>query len=90
VASGPNRAARRREHQVLAEVGLLGLRIFEACGSNIAARHADPRTTMRHDRPHRNLDRHPNYILAAYLGSGHDLAAVLIRPCRWADFVAWR
>jgi hypothetical protein len=27
----------------------------------IAARHADPRTTMRHDRARNNLDRHPNY-----------------------------
>jgi integrase len=32
----------------------------------IAARHADPRTTMRCDRARKNLDRHPNYILAAY------------------------
>jgi integrase/recombinase XerD len=36
----------------------------------IAARHADPRTTMRYDRARKNLDRHPNYILAAYMGSG--------------------
>jgi site-specific recombinase XerD len=35
----------------------------------IAARHADPRTTMRYNRA-RNLDRHPNYILAAYMASG--------------------
>ena len=28
----------------------------------IAARHADPRTTMRYDRARKNLDRHPNYI----------------------------
>ena len=33
----------------------------------IAARHADPRTTMRYDRARKNLDRHPNYILAAYI-----------------------
>jgi integrase/recombinase XerD len=33
----------------------------------IAARHADPRTTMRHTGPRQNLDRHPNYILAAYM-----------------------
>ncbi len=33
----------------------------------IAARHADPRTTMRYDRARQNLDRHPNYILAAYI-----------------------
>nr|WP_279615723.1 site-specific integrase [Micromonospora eburnea] len=36
----------------------------------IAARHADPRTTMRYDRARKNLDRHPNYILAAYMVSG--------------------
>jgi integrase/recombinase XerD len=38
----------------------------------IAARHAvaDPRITMRYDRARKNRDRHPNYILAAYLASG--------------------
>jgi len=36
----------------------------------IAARHADPRTTMRYDRARQNLDRHPNYILAASMASG--------------------
>jgi integrase/recombinase XerD len=36
----------------------------------IAARHADPGTTMRYDRARKNLDRHPNYILAAYMASG--------------------
>jgi len=35
----------------------------------IAARHADPRTTMRYDRARDNLDRHPNYILVAFLAS---------------------
>jgi integrase/recombinase XerD len=35
----------------------------------IAARHADPRTTMRYDRARKNLDRHPNYILAACMAS---------------------
>jgi integrase/recombinase XerD len=37
----------------------------------IAARHADPRTTMRYaimGPP--DLDRHPNYVLAAYMASG--------------------
>ena len=33
-------------------------------------RHADPRTTMRYDRARKNLDRHPNYIPAAYMASG--------------------
>jgi integrase/recombinase XerD len=36
----------------------------------IAARHADPRTTMRFDRARKKLERHPNYILAAYMASG--------------------
>jgi integrase/recombinase XerD len=36
----------------------------------IAGRHADPRTTMRYDRACKNLDRHPNYMLAAYMASG--------------------
>ena len=36
----------------------------------IAARHADPRTTMRYDRARENLDRHPIYILAAFMASG--------------------
>src|SRR5665647_687197 len=36
----------------------------------IAARHADPRTTMRYDRARTTLDRHPTYILAAYMSSG--------------------
>ncbi|MCC3328234.1 hypothetical protein [Nocardia abscessus] len=31
---------------------------------------ADPRTTMRYDRARTNLDRHANYILAAYMASG--------------------
>ena len=35
-----------------------------------AASHADPRTTMRYDRARNNLDRHPNYVLAAYMASG--------------------
>ena len=34
----------------------------------MAARHAASRT-MRYDRARQNLDRHPNYILAAYLAS---------------------
>jgi hypothetical protein len=36
----------------------------------IAARRADPRTTMRQDRALKNLDRHPNHILAAFMASG--------------------
>jgi integrase/recombinase XerD len=33
-------------------------------------RHAATRTTMRYDRARNNLDRHPNYLLAAYMASG--------------------
>ncbi len=38
--------------------------------AQIAGRHADPRTTMRYGRARKNLDRHPNYILAAHMASG--------------------
>jgi integrase/recombinase XerD len=38
--------------------------------AQIAARHADTRTTMRYDRARKNLGRYPNYILAAYMASG--------------------
>jgi integrase/recombinase XerD len=37
----------------------------------IAARHADPRTTMRYDRARKNLDRHPNYHPGRVHGLGH-------------------
>jgi integrase/recombinase XerD len=36
----------------------------------IAARHAAPRTTRRFDRARKNLDRHPHYILVAFMASG--------------------
>ena len=36
----------------------------------IAARHADPRTPMRYDPARKNLDRHSNYLLAAYVAAG--------------------
>ena len=29
-----------------------------------------PRTTMRSERARKNLDCHPNYILAAFMASG--------------------
>jgi integrase/recombinase XerD len=31
-----------------------------------AASHADPRTTMHHDRARSTLDRHATYIVAAF------------------------
>ena len=36
----------------------------------VAARDADPRTTMRYDRVRQNPGRHPNYIPAACMASG--------------------
>ena len=33
----------------------------------IAARHADPRTTTRYDRARENLDRHASYIVTAFV-----------------------
>jgi integrase len=33
----------------------------------IAARHSDPRMTTRYDRARGNLDRHANYVLAAFV-----------------------
>lgn len=36
----------------------------------IAARHADPRTTTHYDRARNNLDRHGNYVVAGYLIGG--------------------
>ena len=36
----------------------------------IAARHADPRTTTVHDRHRQNLDRHAAYIVAAFVTRG--------------------
>jgi integrase len=37
----------------------------DLCDVQTAARHADPRTTMRYDRARKNLERNPNEILAA-------------------------
>lgn len=49
----------------------------------IAARHADPRTTMRYDRARKHLDRHPNYILASYMAAGTRVACgTHIGSCR--------
>jgi site-specific recombinase XerC len=36
----------------------------------IAARHANPHHYAVGHRARQNLDRHPNYILAAYMASG--------------------
>jgi hypothetical protein len=49
----------------------------------IAARHADPRTTIRYDRARNNLDRHPNYILAAFMASA--TKSVRCSACRDAE-----
>lgn len=41
-----------------------------AAFEQIVARHADPRTTMRYGRARKNVDRHPEYMQAAYMASG--------------------
>jgi site-specific recombinase XerD len=46
----------------------------------IAARHADPRTTMRYDRARTNLDRHPNYNPRRLHGIRHLTELRLLRP----------
>jgi hypothetical protein len=61
--AGDSAAADRAHHERQALIA-------ELRGVQIAARHADPHTTMRYDRARQNLDRHPNYILAAYVASG--------------------
>ncbi len=91
-------AARRPDLELY---GLLGLRIFEATGADIAdvgeehghrvLRVCGKGTTLRYDRARKNLDRHPNYILAAYMASGtcpgcshsgHGQAERIARHCR--------
>ena len=36
----------------------------------IAARHADPRTTTIYDRRRQNFDRHAAYVVVAFVASG--------------------
>jgi hypothetical protein len=59
-------SAHTPQQHVIRTVGTLPLTGFDAGVDlrdvQIAARHADPRTTMRYDRARTNLDRHPNYI----------------------------
>jgi integrase/recombinase XerD len=43
----------------------------------IAARHADPRITMRYDRARKKPGRHPNYNLAAHMASAPDKLRVI-------------
>jgi integrase/recombinase XerD len=46
----------------------------------IAARHAEPRTTMRYDRARKNLDRHANYIPGGLHGFRDLTQPRLMRP----------
>ena len=48
----------------------------------IAARHADPGTTMRYDRARKNLDRHPTYVLAGLRDVGVQAARLCRVECR--------
>lgn len=63
----PHTASAERRHSFVTTMLDAGVDLRDV---QIAARHADPRTTMRYDRARKNLDRHPNYILAAYMASG--------------------
>ena len=47
----------------------------------IAARHADPRTTMRYDRARKNLDRHPTTSSPSTWPPEHDLPLTTLSMC---------
>jgi hypothetical protein len=55
----------------------------------IAARHADPRSTMRYDRARKNLDRHPNHVLGADMASG-TWGEPNALSCRCEVFAKWQ
>ena len=79
-------AATRRLHQLAGSAGIRIARTDLICSATPRSRPCSPpastsgmsrsppvtrtRTTMRWDRARQNLDRHPNYILAAYMASG--------------------
>jgi hypothetical protein len=48
---------------------IMGERLCEAA-VQIAARHADPRTTAIYDRPRQNFDRHAAYVVVAFVAGG--------------------
>ncbi len=50
----------------------------------IAARHADPRTTTIYDRRRENFDRHAAYVVVAFVAGGMTRAAPL-RAALWSD-----
>ena len=47
----------------------------------IAARHADPRTTMRYDRARKNLDRHPTTSWPRTWPPGHSQPLAPLPSC---------
>ncbi|MGB7963674.1 MAG: hypothetical protein WCF12_12050 [Propionicimonas sp.] len=68
--SASRTSASINDFALVALLGLLGPNPRNLRDVRIAARHADPRTRMRYDRARKNLDRHPNYIVAAHMASG--------------------
>lgn len=46
----------------------------------IAARHADPRTTTIYDRRHENFDRHAAYVAVAYVAPASSRARERLGP----------
>jgi hypothetical protein len=61
----------KRNHRAFDTVGISVSTSFDAGvplrDVQIAARHADPRTTTRYDRARDNLDRHASYIVTAFI-----------------------
>jgi integrase len=64
------RITRTHPHMLRHSLRQCSMRGLISAMSRSPPRHADPRTTMRYDRARKNLDRHPNYILAAFMASG--------------------
>ena len=48
-----------------------------------AASHTDPRTTIRYDRARGSLDRHPTYIVAAYIAGAARLSVSAVNGSAW-------
>jgi integrase/recombinase XerD len=62
---------RRSQGRTFDRVGISDFTSFDAGVAlrdvQVAARHADPRTTTRYDRARNNLDRHASYVVTAFV-----------------------
>ena len=50
--------------------GFLGRKLHPSVQAQVAARHADPRTTTIYDRRRENFDRHAAYVVVAFVAGG--------------------